>query len=193
MPSQSPSPRQRAYERLLPAERIALWALRHARYGLAACAGLSNATNFPLGNDPRLCLVALRAAAEQGQRARNRPTCLALPGSLLVTDDESALLRATAAIQAGSVETGEAFLVALSPGPLARRGLCDALAILAAWLAMGGHWLPVPNPPCLLPVASIAVARLPRKGFAGAEPPRPRRIPRYASSRFTTSRNQAMP
>jgi hypothetical protein len=127
-----------AFPALVPASRFTLWVVRRAC--VAALPLPPGSALIPMG-------VAFAEVLQPRQERR--------PGR-----DESRLLRATAAVQAGDLPLADNFLFKLAIERPARHRLTRAVITLADFVASRGHRLPLPASAMALPGAALQIARL---------------------------------
>jgi hypothetical protein len=87
-----------------------------------------------------------------------RPVQLGMACCLNITKDERRLLNAAAVLQAGDDSLLDNYLYRLALDRAARKPLAEAVAQLAAALAVHGYWLPRPNA-APIPAAALTAAR----------------------------------
>jgi hypothetical protein len=143
-----------AYAALGQGERLAVWTLRRIVHGARSC-GLSGDTasrRSDIAADLARMADCLRDVLAQQRRSGLRPLRIDPPGSLCLTRDERRLLKAVAAAQADETGVLDNHLYRLALVQPARTRLAEAMTILAAALAVQGHWIPQPA----MPVPHIA-------------------------------------
>jgi hypothetical protein len=123
-------------------ERLAVWTLRQIVGGSRSCFDKYGDVNCGLGRDFRTIAVAMHdGLTRMAERRTQRRLHFGPPGSLLLTNDERALLQALAAAQCGDERTVHASLHDIAPDRQVRSRLASGVMTLAASLGIAGYWL----------------------------------------------------
>ncbi len=140
-------------------ESLAIWALRRFAGGARRC--YSAGTGDPPIIERELAGIAdvFRDFFQQPDTDRIRSMQLGVSGSLVMTKDERRLRNMIAAAQAEDAVLLDNYLYRLALDRTARDRLAEAVASLAACLAVYGYWLPRPLGAALVPAAALLVAR----------------------------------
>ena len=127
---------------LAPAERTAVWALRRVVFDAQGCGSPMTSPPWSMAGDLARMAGTFAAVFAGRDQAGLRPLRVNPPGSLGLTKDERRLLNAVAAAQGDDPALLDNYLFKVVADRGLRARLADAVATLAAVLAVQGHWLP---------------------------------------------------
>ncbi len=150
---------QEARRTLTDAERLAIWALRRVMGCARCCFSAAGADPGKIESELATMTAVFRDLFRRRDRDRGFSVQIGVPESMVLTKDERRLLNAIAAAQAEDHELLDNYLYKLALDHKARSRLSEAVASLAACLAVQGYWLTRPLGAVPISGAALAVAR----------------------------------
>lgn len=142
---------------LTDAQRLAIWVFRRGADGHRPCPP-HGTVNVPHIARELLGIAGLFTELLE-QPGTIRAMQLGQPFCLAITKDERRLLHVIAAAQTGDDALADNYLYRFALERAARGRLAEAVAKLAACLAVYGYWLPKPAGALTVPGAALTTAR----------------------------------